>query len=175
MTMASIKKNTSNFIFSICCVGLRIVVLLFCVILTVSLGSCDGITTDTPIMTPKAATLQPEPHRPEPHEPQIVVSFSGLKDDTLARIFFRTPSGDEPLRGSHPGNGEMDVILPEQQGTKYIVIAEAEGYVSNPISYTIQISGTLVYPVENSQIASSEVLILEFQFEPISTPTSDSE
>jgi hypothetical protein len=173
--MASIKKNTSNLIFSNCCVGLRIVALLFYVILTVSISSCDGITTDTPIGTPKAATLQPEPHRPEPQEPQIVVSFSGLNDDTLAKIFFRTLSGDEPLRGSHPGNGEMDVILPEKLGAKYIVAAEAEGYVSNPISYTIQISGTLVYMVEDNQIAPNEVLELEFQFEPIDTPVGDSE
>lgn len=99
------------------------------------------------------------------------MSFYGLNEIALGRLYFRTLSGNTPLTGSHPGNGEMRLVLPENQGVIYIVTAEAEGYVSYPISYTIQLSGTNFYLVENGQITSNEVSSLKFRFEPISTPT----
>ncbi len=67
--------------------------------------------------------------------------------------------------------GEMRVVLPENQGVIYVVTAEAEGYVSHPISCTIQLSGTNFYLVENDKITSNEVSSLKFQFKPIITPT----
>lgn len=151
----------------------NVISLLFGIILIISLTSCDGITTGIPTATPEIPTQQPEPLRPEPQEPHIFVSFSGLNENALGRIYFRTRSGDIPLRGSHPGNGEMRVVIPEHQAVTYIVSAEAVGYVSDPISYTIHISGTLVYLVENGQITSKEALNLNFQFISSITPTGD--
>ncbi len=58
----------------------------------------------------------------------------------------------------------MRVVLPENQGVTYIVTAEAEGYVSYPISYTIQLSGTNFYLVENGQATSKQIINLKFQF-----------
>jgi len=119
-----------------------------------------------------APTPQTEPLKPEPQEPHIFVSFSGLDNSALGRIFFRTLSGETPLTGSHPGNGEIRVVLPEREGVIYIVSAEAEGYVSDPISYSIQLAGTDFYLVENGQITLNKVTGLKFQFKPMITPTS---
>jgi hypothetical protein len=139
----------------------------------IALASCDVIATDTPIASLEAPTPQPEPLRPEPQEPHIFVSFSGLVNNALGRIYFRTFSGVTLLTGSHPGNGEMRIVLPEHQGVIYIVTAEAEGYVSNPFSYTIQLNDQIFYIVEDGKVTSNEVLVLKFHFIPFITPTGD--
>jgi hypothetical protein len=170
MTLDSIKWNDVRSIYSYVGNRLRVADVLFRLILLITLASCDGIAADVPIASPEASTQQPEPLRPEPQEPHIVVFFSGLDENALVRIYIHTLSGDTPLTGSHPGNGEMKLVLPEHQGVTYIVSAEAEGYVSDPIRYTIQLSGTNFYLVENGQKTSSEVQSLKFQFKPIFTP-----
>jgi hypothetical protein len=143
------------------------------IILLITLANCAGIKTDTHITTPEAPTQQSEPLRPEPREPHIIVTFYGLDESALGRLFFHTLSGDTPLTGSHTGNGEMRVVLLERQGVIYIESAEAEGFVSHPISYTIQLSGEAFYLVENGQITTNEASNLDFQFTPVAAPTDD--
>jgi hypothetical protein len=42
--------------------------------------------------------------------------------------------------------------------------AEATGYSSNPVSYTIHLSGTTAYLVEDGQTTAKEALRLDFHF-----------
>jgi len=146
-------------------------------LLFIPLTNCNVVATSIPTSTTihslVVPTSQQEPVRPEPQEPHIFVSFTGLDDSNLVRIYFRTLSGETPLTGSHPGNGELRVVLPDRQGIIYGVTAEAKGYVSDPISYTIQLNGEIFYIVENGQVTSNEPSVLKFQFTPIFTPTVD--
>lgn len=154
-------------------IGLCVVELMFGLLLVISSTNCNGITTGTPTATLIAPIQQTEPIRPEPQEPHINVSFTGFDESAIGYVYFRTLSGHVPVWGSRPGNGEKIVVLPERQGEIYIVTAEAEGYVSDPISYTIQLSDDAFYMVKDGQITSIEVSNLKFQFKPIITPTSD--
>ncbi|MCL6543513.1 MAG: hypothetical protein K6T87_23485 [Roseiflexus sp.] len=52
----------------------------------------------------------------------------------------------------------------------YVVTAEAEGYVSKPISYTIHISGDTAYLVRNGQVTNEEAIHLDFHFMPKDSP-----
>ncbi len=113
----------------------------------ITMTSCDSITNRSVISKPEILTQQAEPIRPEPQEPHIIVSFYGLNNNSIGRIYFRTLSGEMPLTGSHPGNGEMRVVLPERQGVTYFVTAESDGYSSNPVSYTIQLNNETIYMV----------------------------
>jgi hypothetical protein len=170
MRSSSERCNDLKFRFSDHINWLRVPEAIF-VLLLIALTSCGSVITRPVISTGETITQQPEPLRPEPQEPHVIVSFYGLNENALGRLYFRTLSGDTPLTGSHPGNGEMRVVLPENQGVIYIVTAEAEGYVSSPISYTIQLSGTNFYLVEHGQITSNKVSNLKFQFKPIIIPT----
>ena len=171
--MDYIKSNNLKQVASISENWKNVVIILFGIILMISLISCDRNTNRNLTATPEAPTQQSEPHRLEPQEPHIFVSFSGLDETAIGYVYFRTLSGHTPVWGSRPGNGEKRVVLPERQGVIYVVTAEAEGYVSDPISYTIQLSGTRFYLVENGQITSNAVSKLDFQFKPINTPTGD--
>lgn len=168
-----IKRNNLNLISSTETVVIYAFNVLFGIMLVISLVNCDGITTVTPSETHETPTKQLDPLlRLIPQEPHIFVSFSGLDKSVIGYFCFRTLSGQVPISGSNLGDGEMRVVLPDHQGEIYIVFAEAEGYVSHPISYTIQLSGKNYFLVENSQITSNEVSGLKFQFKPIVTPTS---
>jgi hypothetical protein len=48
----------------------------------------------------------------------------------------------------------------------YVVTAEAEGYVSQPINYSIRLSGTTAYVVEGDQIRD-EAVHLDFHLDPV--------
>lgn len=154
-------------------VRLCFVNLLFGILLMISLTSCNGIITRTPTMTPITTVQQSEPIRPEPQEPHIRVSFSGLDGSALGYLYVRTLGGHVAVWGSRPGDGEKRVVLPERQGIIYSVTAESEGYVSDPLNYTIQLNGDIFYMVKNGQATSEEISVLNFKFTPISTPTGD--
>jgi len=49
-------------------------------------------------------------------------------------------------------------------GFDYIVTAEAEGYISQPISYTIHINGDTAYVVRDGQVTDEEAVHLDFHF-----------
>jgi hypothetical protein len=51
-------------------------------------------------------------------------------------------------------------------GVDYIVTADADGYVSAPVSYTIHLEGLAAYLVENGQLTDQEASHLDFHFEP---------
>jgi hypothetical protein len=98
------------------------------------------------------------------------VNLSGLADDTLAKLQVYKEHGGRTHWGTHPGNGSWEIVLYEKPGVNYIVTVAADGYTTNPISYTVQISGTKVYVVEEGQVTSEEAMHLDFQFIPIVTP-----
>jgi hypothetical protein len=68
------------------------------------------------------------------------------------------------------GNGDWELVVPEADGPNKVVTAEVKGYVSQPISYTIYVSGTTAYLVEDSQITDKEALSLDFHFVPVRQP-----
>jgi hypothetical protein len=74
------------------------------------------------------------------------------------------------VKGPFPGPWEA--IVTEASGADYIVTAEAEAYVSHPISYTIHLSGTMAYMVEDDHVTFNEALHLDFYFEPANSPWS---
>lgn len=121
----------------------------------------QGICMAEPIVDVSAPPKQPEPQRP-----LIAGEFSGLPDDTLVTIYVRTPSGQEAVWGTQRGSGSWETVVTDASGRDYVVTAEAEGYASQPISYTIHLSGTTAYVVEDSQI-TTEALHLDFHFEPV--------
>jgi len=49
-------------------------------------------------------------------------------------------------------------------------MAEAEGYMSQPIGYTIHISGDTAYVVRNGQVTDEEAIHLDFHFVPKDSP-----
>jgi len=64
------------------------------------------------------------------------------------------------------GNGEWETVVTDASGVDYIVTAEVEGYVSDPISYTLHLEGMKVYLVNNGEITDKEAINLDFHFEP---------
>jgi len=58
----------------------------------------------------------------------------------------------------------------EAGGLDYIVTTEVEGYISQPISYTIHISGETAYVVRNGRVTNEEAVHLDFHFVPKDLP-----
>jgi len=125
------------------------------------MGSC----TVVPTATPPIPTKQPEPGRP-----LVRGQIAGVADDVLVTIHVHTPSRWEAGTFTRLGSGLWQAVVTEASGVDYIVTAEAEGYVSTPISYTIHLSGMVAYMVEGGQITTNEALHLDFHFEPAGPP-----
>jgi hypothetical protein len=119
------------------------------------------------------ATVTPKilPKQPEPGRPLIGGEISGVLDNALVTIHVRTPEGWESHSITRPGNGPWETVVTDASGVDYIVIAQAEGFVSTPISYSIQLIGTTAYVVEDGQVTTTEAINLDFHFTPITTPT----
>jgi len=113
--------------------------------------------------------VTPVTKQPEPQRPLFQGMISGLSDDVLVTIRISDAfSGREVNRGTRPGNGLWEAVV-TSTGVDYIVTAEAEGYISSPLSYTVHISDDIAYVVEG-QATTNEALHLDFHFEPISLP-----
>lgn len=114
--------------------------------------------------TELTATPMSFPKQPEPSRPRIEGEISGVQSGTLVTIHVRTPSGWEArtVRGPFPGRWES--VVTDASGADYIVTAEAEGYVSQPISYTIRLSGDTAYVVRDGQVTNEEAVRLDFHF-----------
>ena len=56
--------------------------------------------------------------------------------------------------------------MTEASGRDYIVTAEADGYMSQPTSYTIHISGETAYVVRDGEVTEEEAVNLDFHFAP---------
>ena len=133
--------------------------LLPVLILVLMLASCTVVPQPTPIVTPDVLPKQPEPARP-----RIAGQFSELATDELVTLNIRTPSGQRAVWGTRRGNTSWESVVTAASGADYIVTAEAEGYVSQPISYTIRLSGDTAYVVRDGQVTNEEAVRLDFHF-----------
>ncbi len=124
-----------------------------------------GCTAVPPLLVPEStATPISSPKQPEPSRPRIEGEISGVRNGTLVTIHVRTPSGWEARTVKGPFPGRWGAVVTEASGADYIVTAEAEGYVSQPISYTIRLSGDIAYIVRDGQVTDEEALHLNFDF-----------
>jgi len=130
-----------------------------------------GCTTVPPLLPPEpTATAIIPPKQPEPSRPRVGGEISGVPDGTLVTVHVRTPGGWEARTVKGPFPGLWESVVTEASGLDYIVTAEAEGYVSQPISYTIHISGDTAYVVRDGQVTNEEALHLDFHFVPKRSP-----
>jgi len=123
--------------------------------------SCTVIPSPRPIVTPEIPQKQPEPSRP-----LVKGEILGLPDGTIVTIHIRTPKGREAYTVGGPSPGPWEAVVTEASGLDYIVTAEAEGYISEPVSYTIHISGDTAYVVRDGQVTDEEAIHLDFHFVP---------
>lgn len=140
---------------------MRVSLILATTLLAFMMGSCTVIPTATPT---RIRTKQPEPGRP-----LVQGQIAGVADDVLVTIHVHTPSRWEAGTFTRLGNGPWQAVMTDSDAD-YIVTAEAEGYVSTPVSYTIHLSGMVAYMVEGGQITTNEALHLDFHFEPAGSP-----
>lgn len=132
-------------------------------LLAVILISCVAVPTAT-----TTATIPPK--QPEPGRPRVEGQITGITDNALVTIHIYTPSGQETGYVTQPGNGPWEAIVRDVSGLDYIMAAEVKGYTSQPVSYTIHLSGTTAYLVEGGQITAKEALNLDFHFAPFVSP-----
>lgn len=124
-----------------------------------------GCTAVPPLLAPEStATPVSFPKQPEPSRPRIEGDISGVQIGTLVTIHVRTPNGWEARTVKGPFPGRWESVVTEASGADYIVTAEAEGYVSQPISYTIRLIGDIAYIVRDGQVTDEEALHLNFDF-----------
>lgn len=143
---------------------MRVSVLLLITLLGMITVSCTVIPTPISTATPSIPTRQPIPG-----QPLVKGQLSGLPVNVLGMIYVRLPSGQVVLWGER-GNGAWEFVVTEANGANKVVTAEAKGYISQPISYTIHVSGTTAYLVEDGQITDKEAVNLDFHFDPIGSP-----
>jgi hypothetical protein len=136
------------------------------VLLTIAITGCGITPTKTP--NPTATNL---PKQPEPSRPRILGEISGVLGDTLITIHVQTPKGWEARSITRQGDGIWESIVTDASGIDYIVTAEANGYASVPISYTIHLEGMTAYMAEDGQITTKEAVHLDFHFDPVTTAT----
>lgn len=135
-------------------------VALLLIVVSCTVGPLPG-----PTVTPEIPPKQPEPSRP-----LVRGEILGLPDGTTVTIHIRTPKGREAYTVGGPSPGPWEAVVTEASGLDYIVTAEAEEYISQPISYTIHISGDTAYVVRDSQVTDEEAVHLDFYFVPKDSP-----
>jgi hypothetical protein len=129
-------------------------------IILVLLAACVYRPSSTPTITPIRI-----PNQPMPQRPIIGGQISGLPENSLATINVRLPTGESDVDGER-GNGHWEFVVTDTGGAQKIVTVEADGYVSVPISYTIQLGDEKAFIVENGQVTDKEAIHLDFQFKP---------
>jgi len=112
----------------------------------------------------------PVKKQPIPSRPLVSGDISGLPSNMSPTIYVRTPKGWETRTIDLPTPDRWKVVVTEASGVDYIVSAEAEGYVSQPISYTIRIEGDTAYIVQDGQVTDEEAIHLDFHFIPKDAP-----
>jgi hypothetical protein len=126
------------------------------------LVGCSVPQKNSPVATPL-------PKQPEPRFPRIGGQFTGVSDDLVVRFSIYTLSGRRAGFGSRLSNGQWEAVVTEASGHDYFLTAEAEGYVSQPLRYTLHVSGTTV-TVDNpagEPWVGEEVMSLDFHFVPL--------
>ncbi|BCX03850.1 MAG: hypothetical protein KatS3mg053_1788 [Candidatus Roseilinea sp.] len=130
-----------------------------------------GCTTVPPSLSPEpTVTAIIPPKQPEPSRPRVGGEVSGVPDGTLVTIHIRTLEGWETRTVKGPFPGRWESIVTIASGTDYVITAEAEGYVSQPVSYTIHISDDTAYVVRDGQVTDEEAIHLDFHFLPKDSP-----
>jgi len=81
-----------------------------------------------------------------------------------------TLAGREVGRREQLGPGSWKIVITKAGGVDYVVTTEAEGYVSQPIIYTIHISGDTAYVVRDGQVTDEEAVQLDFHLVPMEAP-----
>ena len=115
-------------------------------------------------LTVSCASLAVPTKQPIPVRPSIGGEISGLPDNVTVTIRVRTLGGQEVLWGKQPGTGSWKVAITKAGGVDYAVTAEAEKYVSQPVSYIIHISDDTAYLVRDGQVSNEEAIHLDFHF-----------
>lgn len=131
-------------------------------LIIIALSGCSVLPGKTP---PTSIPTQPFRKQPEPQRPLIGGTISGLPEKELATINVLLPPGEIVLWGRQ-GNGHWEFVVTATGGAEKVVMAEAEGYISAPISYTIYLDNNASYLVENGQVTDQEATSLDFHFEP---------
>jgi len=141
---------------------MRILLLSVASLIIVSLAGCGflrDITAPTPTPTP-GFRKQPEPQRP-----LVWGEVSGVRTDMLITVHIKSIAGREAHAVTRRGSGIWQAVVTDASGLDYIITAEAEGYISEPISYTIHLEGEIAYLVENGSVSDKEAVGLDFRFE----------
>jgi hypothetical protein len=139
--------------------------LLWMIILALTAVSCAPAPILQPTPTPTSVAKQGEPV-----QPLIGGQLSGLSENVQVTIYIRTPQGRIVSWGGAKAGVPWQAIVHKAGGTEYMVTAEAEGYVSQPVSYTIHISGDTAYVVRNGQVTDEGAIYLDFHFVPKDSP-----
>jgi len=139
--------------------------LLWMIILALIAVSCTPAPIPQPTPTPTSVVKQGEPVRP-----LIGGQIAGLPEDVQATIYVRTPQGRTVSWGGAKVGVPWQAIVHKAGGLDYVVTAEAEGYISQPISYTIHISDDTACVVRNGQMTDEEAVHLDFHFVPKDSP-----
>jgi len=104
--------------------------------------------------------------KPIANDNRIKIQISGVEDDTLVEIKVHASTGNVAW-GTRQGDGDWFFDLPKETSGTFEVVSEASGYISTPLSYTLQISGTSVYFVQNNKLVElGETRYLNFRFKP---------
>ncbi len=129
------------------------------------------VVTGCTVLKPEPTTTPTiPPKQPEPARPRVEGEISGVPEGTLVTVHIRTPNGWEARTIKGPFPGLWESVVTEASGTDYIVTAEAEGYISQPNSYTIHISDDTAYVVRDGEVTDEEALHLDFHFTPEPSP-----
>jgi hypothetical protein len=110
--------------------------------------------------------------QPEPQRPIIEGRISGLPNNTLLTIHVKTLIGKEAIYLTQAVNSHWEIVITSASGVDYIITAEAAGYTSTPQNYTIHLSDTTVYIVDEGQITENEAINLDFLFTPSNLPSN---
>ena len=145
--------------------------LIVFILLTAILTACAGVSsigylTTTATESATSTPTQPFRKQPEPQRPLVSGNVSGVSEETLVTIHVKTLAGWEARTGTMMGNGIWESVVTDAAGVDFIVTADAEEYVTTPISYTIHLEGLTAYLVENGKITDQEASHLDFHFEP---------
>lgn len=140
-------------------------------LLMIILLSCVFVGCTTSLLPPEpTATLTILPKQPEPTRPRVGGEILDVPSNTVVTVHVRTPGGWEAHTVKGPFPGSWESVVTKASGVDYIVTAEAEGYVSQPISYTIHISGDTAYVVRDGRVTDEEAVHLDFHFVPKDSP-----
>ncbi len=111
------------------------------------------------------------PRQPEPQQPLIRGDISGVHQNTLITIHVCTTDGREASYITRQGNGIWEAVVTDVSGIDYLITAEAVGFISSPISYSIHLDDMTAFLNEHGLVTSTEASRLDFHFKPANTST----